>query len=109
MPGPDGVELRLAESDGIRFEVRPDSVTAMTAIASGPSATPVRARRAYARINRAVFGTRAQYVNQVVASLADRVSRDPSGKTRIAQRIAGRTVRIHRLSSGGWWVYSVYP
>ncbi len=109
VPGPDGVEQRRAESDGIRFEVRPDSVTAMTAIASGPSATPLRARRAYTRINRAVFGTRAQHVNQIVASLAERVSRDPSGKTRIAQRIAGRTVRIHRLPSGGWWVYSVHP
>ncbi len=107
--GPDGVEQRRAESDGIRFEVRPDAVTAMTAIASGPSATPIRARRAYTRINRAVFGTHAQRVNRVVASLSDRVSRDPSGKTRIAQRIAGRTVRIHRLRSRGWWVYSVHP
>ncbi len=81
----------------------------MTAIASGPSATPIRARRAYTRINRAVFGTQAQHVNRVVASLAERVSRDPSGKTRIAQRIAGRTVRIHRIPSRGWWVYSVHP
>ena len=109
VPGSDGVEQRQAESDGIRFAVRPDSVTAMTAIASGSSAPPARARRAYTRINRAVFGTQAQEVNRVVASLAERVSRDSSGKTRIAQRISGRTVRIHRLPSGGWWVYSVHP
>lgn len=109
VPAPDGVEQRQAEFDGIRFAVRPDSVTAMTAVAPGSSAPTARARRAYKRINRAVFGTRAAQVNRIVDSLAERVSRDSSGKTRIAQRISGRTVRIHRLPSGGWWVYSVHP
>jgi len=107
--GAGGVPQRSARSGNTHFEVRSDSVTVTTPIAAGRGAMSGQARLAFLRINRAVFGTQAGDVNQRVAGLAARVSNDPSGKTRIAQRIAGRTVRIHRIPSRGWLVYSVHP
>ena len=107
--GAGGVPQRTARSGNTRFEVRSDAVTATMPIPAGRGATPGQARLAFLRINRAVFGTQAGDVDQRVAGLAARVSNDPSGRTRIAQRIAGRTVRIHRIPARGWLVYSVHP
>jgi len=107
--GAGGLPRRTARSGNTRFEVRSDTVTAATPIPGGRGATTGQARLAFLRVNRAVFGTQAAAVNQRVAGLAARVSNDPSGRTRIAQRIAGRTVRIHRIPARGWLVYSVHP
>lgn len=107
--GPGGVPQRTARSGDTRYEVRADAVMATTPIARGGGPTPGQARLAYVRINRAVFGTQASAVNEQVAALAERVSMDPSARTRVARRIAGRTVRIHRMRSRGWLVYSVHP
>jgi hypothetical protein len=107
--GAGGVPQRMARSGNTRFEVRSDTVMVTTPIPAGRGATPGQARLAFLRVNRAVFGTQAGDVNQRVAGLAARVSNDPSGGTRIAQRMAGRTVRIHRIPARGWFVYSVHP
>jgi hypothetical protein len=107
--GPGAVPQRTARSGDTRYEVRADAVTASTPIAAGRATTPRAARLAFVRVNRAVFGTQAGAVNRAVVGWAEQVARDPSGRTRIAQRVAGRTVRIHRLASRGWLVYSVYP
>jgi hypothetical protein len=107
--GVGGLPQQTARFGNTRFEVRSDTVTATTPMPAGPGATPGRARLAFLRVNQAVFGSQAGHVNQQVAGLASRVSSDPSGRTRIAQRIAGRTVRIHRIPARGWFVYSVHP
>jgi hypothetical protein len=107
--GPGGVPQRTARSGNTRYEVRDDAVMATAPIARGSGPTPGHARLAYVRINRAVFGTQATAVNEQVSALAERVSMDASARTRVARRIAGRTVRIHRMQSRSWFVYSVHP
>jgi len=70
---------------------------------------PTSARLGLSRVNQAIFALRAEAVTDIVVPLAERVSKDPSGRTRFDKRIAGRTVRIARDPRRGQLVYSVHP
>lgn len=103
-----GTAVRTARSGNTRYEVLPDRVTVAIAIANRSVGTPPRLRVACVRINNAIFGTRASGVSGAVEPLVERVSRDPSGRTRILRRIAGRTVNVKRIPGQGLLVYSVH-
>jgi hypothetical protein len=61
----------------------------------------------YYRVNRVVFGTRAHAISDKVARIVASVANDPSGRTRVAKRVAGRTVRITRDTAKGLLIYRV--
>lgn len=103
----DGRQVRTARSGSTQWELRSDRVTFSARIGSGQTSTPGAARVAYVRLNQAVYGLTAEKVNPVVQALAARVAADPSGRTRFAQRLGGRTVRIGRVAAQGLLVYSI--
>jgi len=103
----DGGRSGIARAGNTEFEIRPDFVSAATKLAPSSRRVSSEVRSGYVRVNRAVFGTRAQAISDGVAGLVDQVAADPSGRTRIARRIAGRTVRILRDPQRGLLVYGV--
>lgn len=92
----DGTRARVARSGNTEFRVQPDAVIAATSIPSHARTTPPEAHVGYLRVNRVVFGTRAQAVSESVGPLVAKVTADPSGKTRVVRRVAGRTVSVIR-------------
>jgi hypothetical protein len=92
----DGTHARVARSGNTEFRVQPDAVIAATSIPSHARTTPPEAHVGYLRVNRVVFGTRAYAISQSLEPLVAKVTADPSGKTRIVRRVAGRTVSVIR-------------
>jgi hypothetical protein len=105
----DGRRSFGAKVGGTRYEVRPDRVVMSSAISAKRRHLPTSARLGLSRVNQAIFALRAEAVTDIVVPLAERVSKDPSGRTRFDKRIAGRTVRIARDPRRGQLVYSVHP
>jgi hypothetical protein len=105
----DGRRLFTAKAGSTRYEVRPDRVAAATDMSAKTRRLPAAARLAVTRINGAIFGVRAEAVTQATLKLAEQVSKDPSGRTRFAKRIHGRTVQITRVPAQGVFVYSIHP
>jgi hypothetical protein len=105
---PDGTLRRTGRAGSTRFEVRPDAVSAATAIAGAAVHTPSATRLAIARINDAVFAASANGVNEIAWELVERVARDPSGHTALARRVAGRTIRCERSREHGLLIYAVF-
>lgn len=103
----DGSQVRTGRSGSARYEVRPERVSVVASIGSGRR-TPVAARVGYVRVNAAIFGARAEEVSRSVEDWVDRVSNDTSGRTRLARRIAGRTIQVTRVPDRGLLVYSVH-
>jgi hypothetical protein len=97
----------VARAGNTEFAIRPDFVSAATRVTPSIRRTPPEVRNSYVRVNRAVFGTRAHAISEGVASLVDQVVADPSGRTRIARRIAGRTVSVVRDTERGLLVYGI--
>jgi hypothetical protein len=105
----NGTRSFAAKVGGTQYEVRPDRVVMSSAIAAKRRSLPTSARLGVTRINQAIFAQRAEAITDAVIPLAERVSEDPSGRTRFDKRIAGRTVRIARDPRRGRLVYSVHP
>jgi hypothetical protein len=105
----DGRRSFGAKVGGTRYEVRPDRVVMSSAISAKRRRLPTSARLGLLRVNQAIFALRAEAVTDIMVPLAERVSKDPSGRTRFDKRIAGRTVRIARDPRRGQLVYSVHP
>ncbi len=103
----DGTPKRTATSGSVRYQVGTDVVSVATPIAPRVRTTPAPARRGVYRLNQAVFGTRGNAVNEHVDPLIARVAADPTGKTRIVQRVAGRTVYVTRDPARGFLVYAI--
>jgi len=104
----DGSRSGVARAGPTEFQIRPAFVSAATSQARSSRRTSNAVRTSYVRVNRAVFGTRAHSISEGVAALVDKVARDPSGRTRIERRIAGRTVRIARDPQRGLLIYQVH-
>jgi len=105
----NGTRSFAAKVGGTQYEVRPDRVVMSSAIAAKRRSLPTSARLGVTRVNQAIFAQRADSITDAVIPLAERVSKDPSGRTRFDKRIAGRTVRIARDPRRGQLVYSVHP
>jgi len=84
----------------------PDEVSVLSPVGSGRRQASV-ARIDYVRVNNAIFGTRSGAVSRAVQPLVARVAADGSGRTRLTQRILGRTVSIMHLPARKLIVYSV--
>jgi hypothetical protein len=59
------------------------------------------------RLNRAIYGSRATTVDRQVESLVAKVAADPSGRTKLSQRVAGRTVLVSRDPKRGYLFYTI--
>ena len=104
----DGVTGGTAMSGSTRYEVRPDRLVVAVPIRAARSSAPPGARVAVVRVNNAIFGAQAGAVSERVMALVKRVAADRSGRTRFAQRIRGRDVRVDRVASSGLLVYAVH-
>jgi len=104
----DGRRARVARFGKTEYRVQPDVVIASTPIKGLSRSVSSGARLGYVRVNRAVFGTRAHSISESVARFVSQVAADPSGKTRVVRRVAGRTVSVTRDTGRGLLVYGVY-
>jgi hypothetical protein len=103
----DGSRAGVARSGSTEYRIQSAAVTASTRIPGRSRSAPPEMKLGYHRVNRAVFGTRAQTISRSVEPLVAQVAADPSGKTRIVRRIAGRTVSVTRDARRGLLVYQV--
>jgi hypothetical protein len=105
----DGRQRLFAKLGGTRYELRPDAVTVATAASAKTRSLTRSMRLGLVRVNRAVFPHKGDAVTEVMLPFAKRVAADVSGRTRVARRVAGRTIRIQRRPSDGLVVYSIHP
>jgi hypothetical protein len=105
----DGRRRFTARAAGVRYEVRPDRISAVADMSAKTRHLSAAARLAVTRVNAAIFGVRADAVSDATLPLAEQVSKDRSGRTRFARRIQGRTVQITRVPARGTFVYSIHP
>jgi hypothetical protein len=105
----DGRQRLFAKLGGTRYEVRPDAVTVATAASAKTRGLTRSMRMGLARVNRAVFPHKGDAVTETMLPFAKQVMADVSGRTRVARRVAGRTIRIERRPSDGLVVYSIQP
>jgi hypothetical protein len=105
----DGSLRSATRFAGATFDVRSNRITLSAPIANRAVRTPEAVRTGLVRVNAAVFGPNAASVSRFVTTEAGRVSADPSGRTQVARRVAGRTVRIVRVPANGVIVYTVTP
>jgi len=104
----DGTRAGVARFAKTEYRIQPDVISASTPIQRLSRSAPSGARLGYVRVNRAVFGTRAHSISESVSQFVSLVAADPSGKTRIVRRVAGRTVSVTRDSRRGLLVYGVH-
>ena len=105
----NGDQRWWSEVGGARYEVRPDAVAVATTLAAGSRGVTRVARAGVLRINTAVFAVKGEAVTQTVLPFLRSVAADASGRTAIARRVEGRTVRVQRLPAQGLLVYSIHP
>ncbi len=103
----NGSRSAFARTGGAEYRISSNSVSISSRIGANPRKTPAELRLGYYRVNRVIFGTRAHAISDLVAPIVASVARDPSGRTRAAKRIAGRTVRIVRDTANGLLIYRV--
>ena len=98
-----------AEAGRTRYEVSSRRIAFTTPISSSGGHLPGSARLAIQRLNNAIFAARAERVSQLAIELAERAAADRSGRTQFQKRVAGRTLRIGRLTGQGVFSYSIHP
>lgn len=103
----DGSRAALARSGKTEFRIQSNTVTVASPIGTSSRKTPSGLKTGYYRVNRAVFGTKSHAISRKVAPIVASVAGDPSGRTRVARRVAGRVVRIYRDTGRGLIVYRV--
>lgn len=103
----DGQSARIGMSGTTRYMVRSDAITVSVPIAPRRREAPAKASHAIYRINRAVFGTRADRIERRIGPLVSQVAADTSGRTRIHRPIGGRIVSVTRDPRRGLLIYSV--
>ena len=89
------------------YRISSNSVLIASRIPANSRKTPAGLRLGYYRVNRVVFGTRAHEISDKIAPIVASVASDPSGRTRAAKRVAGRTVYIARDTAKGLLIYRV--
>jgi len=105
----DGNRMGVARAGRTEYRVRRDLVTASTVVARSSRSASADVNNGMVRVNHVVFGTRAASISRSLKSVIGRIAADPSGRTRFARRVAGRTVRIERDVRAGRIVYAVSP
>jgi hypothetical protein len=103
----DGTRSGYAKSRNLEYRIRANSVSVTSPIASRGNRAPGDIRIGYYRVNKVVFGTRAHAISGSVASLVAKVAADPSGRTRIVRRVAGRSLHIIRDPVRGTLLYQI--
>ena len=103
----DGTPRRIATAGSVRYQVGADTVSVATPIAPRVRITPQPTRNGVYRLNQAVFGTRGDAVSEQTEPMLARVVADPSGRTRVVQRVAGRTVSVTRDPKRGFLIYAI--
>jgi hypothetical protein len=103
----DGSRSAFARTGDAEYRISSNSVLIASRIGANSRKTPAGLRLGYYRVNRVVFGTRAHAISDKVARIVASVANDPSGRTRVAKRVAGRTVRITRDTAKGLLIYRV--
>jgi hypothetical protein len=103
----DGRPRRIATAGSLRYQVGTDSVSVATPMTPRMRTIPRPTRQGVYRLNQAVFGTRGAAVNAQMEPLVARVAADPSGRTRIHRRVAGRTVNVTRDPERGFLIYAI--
>jgi len=103
----DGGRLAHTRVGSTQYRIASNTVTVASPIRAKSRKTPSGLRMGYYRVNRVVFGTRAHAISDKIAAIVASVAQDPSGRTRVARRVAGRTVRVYRDTRRGLLVYRV--
>ena len=103
----NGSRSAFARTADAEYRISSNSVTIASRIAANSRKTPAGLRLGYYRVNRAIFGTRAHAISDKVAPIVASVAKDPSGRTRVAKRIAGRSVHVSRDAARGLLIYRV--
>ena len=103
----NGSRSAFARTANAEYRISSNSVTIASRIAANSRKTPAGLRLGYYRVNRAIFGTRAHAISDRVAPIVASVAKDPSGRTRVAKRIAGRSVHVSRDAARGLLIYRV--
>jgi hypothetical protein len=103
----DGTRSGFARTGSLEYRIRSNSVSVTSKIGARARETPAAIRLGYYRVNRTVFGTRAHAISKQVGGLVARVAADPSGRTRVARRVAGRTIQIARDTRRGVLIYRI--
>jgi hypothetical protein len=103
----DGTPKRIATAGSVRYQVGTDTVSVATPIAPSVRTTSPSARHGVYRLNQAVFGTRGHAVDEHMNPLVAQVVSDPTGKTRVVRRVAGRTVSVSRDPKRGFLIYAI--
>jgi hypothetical protein len=103
----DGSRAALARSGKTEYRIQSNTVTVVSPIGASSRKTPSGLKTGYYRVNRAVFGTKSHAISRKVAPIVASVAGDPSGRTRVARRVAGRVVQIFRDTGRGLIVYRV--
>jgi hypothetical protein len=103
----NGSRSAFARTADAEYRISSNSVLIASPIRANSRKTPTGLRRGYYRVNRVVFGTRAHAISDKIAPTVASVAADPSGRTRVAKRVAGRTVQIFRDTAKGLLVYRV--
>jgi hypothetical protein len=103
----DGSRSAFARTKDAEYRISSNSVLIASRIGATSRKTPAGLRLGYYRVNRVIFGTRAHSISDKIAPSVASVARDPSGRTRVAKRIAGRTVQIFRDTAKGLLIYRV--
>ncbi|MGH0029231.1 MAG: hypothetical protein ACQGVC_05540 [Myxococcota bacterium] len=103
----DGVSGQIASAGGTRYEIRRDRLVLALRLRGGRA--PGEARLEVLRLNSATFGAHAESITRQMLPALARVAADGSGRTRVAERVRGRLVRIDRLGARGEVVYTILP
>jgi len=103
----DGSRTAFAHTRDAEYRISSNSVLIASRIAANSHKTPAGLRLGYYRVNRVVFGTRAHEISDKIAPIVASVASDPSGRTRVAKRVAGRTVHVVRDTAKGLLIYRV--
>lgn len=103
----DGSRRAFARTADAEYRISSNSVTIASPIGARSRKEPAGLRMGYYRVNRVVFGTRAHAISDQVAPIVAAVAKDPSGRTRVEKRVAGRTVRVVRDTANRLLIYRV--
>jgi hypothetical protein len=103
----DGNASQIADDGTTRYLVAPDSVSVAARIGPSRRSTLETARRGAYRLNRAVFGTRANAVDKHMEPLLVKAVSNSDGPSKQVQRVAGRTVIVSRDHARGFLIYTI--
>jgi hypothetical protein len=103
----DGTVTQIADDGITRYQIGPDFVIVGARIGAKRRSSSEAIRFGVYRLNRAIYGAGAAAVDRHVEPLVAKVAADPSGRTKLTQRVAGRTVLVSRDPKRGYLFYTI--